>query len=242
MPQHKRNLPSEAERAVPAPSAKKTKLPLAAEMPTPTTLEEAIKIIDMFKAEQAALVKHISRTDADFLNAPSYIKALMLQGEEGLSVLAAGIRKNMRSASRELDEEMESAGYKRGAVTWDDFSQAMVPFIKEIKNLIDGNKGDQLTRLRTGYELLFELKSFSQPDEPDTCVSYGDRPSDEEADDLLSDVARRRKEAGDAWDWKKDLEDLEREAKYNGGYGVEPWYPMSIETLSLFVAGACEAA
>ncbi|KAK4207190.1 hypothetical protein QBC37DRAFT_406433, partial [Rhypophila decipiens] len=162
--EHKRNLPSEAERAVPPPSTKKAKLPLAAEMPPPTTLEEAIKIIDMFKTEQAALVKHISKTDTNILNAPPNIKALMRQGEEGVSVVVTAIHRNMEREAQELEEKMEAAGFKRGAVTSDDFSEAMFPYIAEISNLIDGNNGDELTRLRAGYELLFSLKDCSQRD------------------------------------------------------------------------------
>ncbi|KAM7196331.1 hypothetical protein V8F33_006240 [Rhypophila sp. PSN 637] len=218
MPQHKRNLPSEAERAVPPPSTKKAKLPLlAAGMPPPTTLEEAIKIIDMLKAEQAALVKHLAKTDTDILNASSDIKALMRQGEEGVS--------------HELEEQMEAAGFKRGAVTSDDFSKAMFPYIAEIRNLIDGDNGDELTRLRAGYELLFSLKDCSQGD-LDQYVCYDDRPSDTPADELLSDVIRRRKAAGDIWEWERDLESFKQEAESNEGYGIEPWFPKSIEALS----------
>ncbi|KAM7221558.1 hypothetical protein V8F06_003130 [Rhypophila decipiens] len=236
MPRHKRNLPSEAERAVPPPSTKKAKLPLAAGMPPPTTLEEAIKIIDMFKAEQAALVKHMAKTEPDILNAPSNIKALMQQGEEGVSVVVTAIRRNMEREAHKLEERMEAADFKRGAVTSDDFNEAMFPYIAEISTLIDGNNGDELTRLRAGYELLFSLKDCSQAD-LDQYVCYDDRPSDAPADELLSDVIRRRKAAGDIWQWEKDLESLKQEAKSNEGYGVEPWFPESIEALSALGPG-----
>lgn len=74
MQQHKRNLPSEG--AVPAP--KKTRQ-LAAEMPPPTTMEDALKIIDMFKAEQAALVNHIVKTDANSLSKRPKLRIIFLQ-------------------------------------------------------------------------------------------------------------------------------------------------------------------
>ena len=216
------------------PTPKKTRQ-LAAEMPPPTTVEDALKIIDMFKAEQAALVSHIIKTDANSLYAPPTIKALLQQGERGLSMLAAAIRKNMENVSFRLDDKMESAGFKRGAVTSDDFSDAMLPFVAVIKDLLEKN-GDELTKLRLGYDLLFKLKECSQND-LNVYVCYGDRSSDEPADELLSDVIRRRKDAGDTWDLGKDLKELEREAKYNKDHGVEPWFPKSIEALSALSAG-----
>jgi len=63
MQQHKRNAPSEGA----VPTAKKSRQ-LAAEAPPPTTLDEALQIIEMFKAEQAELVDHIVKTDAKSLS------------------------------------------------------------------------------------------------------------------------------------------------------------------------------
>lgn len=60
MQQHKRSAPSEGT----VPTTKKTRQ-LAADMPTPTTLEEASNIIGKFKREQAKLVDHIVKTDKD---------------------------------------------------------------------------------------------------------------------------------------------------------------------------------
>lgn len=231
MSQRKRNLPSEAERAVPPPSTKKTKLPMAAEMPPPTTLEEAIKIIDMFKAEQASLAEHISKTDRNILNAPPNIKALIQQGQEGFSILATAIGKNMATATRDLEDDFQC-----GVATSDDLSKVVFPFIAMIRELVDGENGDELTKVRAGYSLLTDLKCFSAGELDEDGGGQGDRPPDKPADDLFSEVIRRRKEAGDTWDWWNDLEDLKWEAKQHASYGIEPWFPKSTEALSAICA------
>ncbi|KAK1758957.1 hypothetical protein QBC47DRAFT_370807 [Echria macrotheca] len=224
-PPHKRNLPSDG--AVPA--AKKTKQhQLAVEMPTPTTLEEALTIIDMFKADQTALINHIMKTDKNLVRAPPTIRALTQHGDP--SILAEGIKKGMASAYTRLEEKFEHLGWKRGAVTIDDVCCAMEPFLDAIEDML-GKNGDQLTKLRLAYDLLFELKRYTSCGF-DSFVCYGRPVTDKPADKLLSAVIWGRKEAGDTWDWKKDLEHLERKAKDIKDYGIEPWFPKSIKALA----------
>lgn len=211
-------------------------------MPPPTTLEEALTIIDIFKAEQAALVKHISKTDTNFLNAPPNVKALMQHGEEGVSVLAGAIRKNLQAACFGHNDDVELEDFGSSTMKSDDLSNAVFHSIAVIKDLVDGENGDELTKVRAGYDLLFRLKSCSVGDFDEDCGGYGDCPSDEPADNLLSSGIQRRKDAGDVWDWGKDLENLKWEVKDNAGYGVEPWFPKSIDALSALVTGAGEAA
>lgn len=135
-------------------------------------------------------------------------------------MLAKAIRKNMKKAHSRLVDKIDSYGvnFKRGAVTSDDFSDAMCPFLDATEELLR-KKGDELTKLRLAYDLVIELKDLSQYD-VDMCVSYDDRSSDEPADELLRDIIRRRKEAGDTCDWGGDLVSLDTEGKLNGQQGL----------------------
>jgi len=234
--QHKRNATSEG--AVPAPKRPKQKpLQLAASMPTPDTLEDALKIIDRFKAEQTELVRHIAKTDPDNVRAPPIIRALMRQGEQGLSVLATVIQKGMNTAYSRLNANYSAANYKRGSYSSDDFSKAMLPYLRMIKELLKIDD-DELTKLRLSYDILFELKEKSQgPFGVEDAAEADERDSDEPADELLSNVIQSRKEAGDMWDWKGDLKGLQDEAKSNDSFGIEPWFPKSIAALSAIIAG-----
>lgn len=231
-PQHKRNAPSEGD--VPAPKKTKETTQLAAEMPTPTTLEDALKIIDMFKAEQSALVSHILKTGSGYLNASPIVSALLQQDEQGLSLLATAIREDMATKHSRLEDEMEAADFVRGAVTSGDLSSAMEPFVAAIEGLLNNN-GDELTKLRLAYDLVFKLKDYSV-DDPETYRSEGYRPSDEPADALLSDIIRRRRAAGDVWNWEKGLDELVYEARQYEAYAIEPWFPKSVAAFSELVA------
>ncbi|KAK0640717.1 hypothetical protein B0T16DRAFT_460875 [Cercophora newfieldiana] len=231
--QHKRNAPS--YDAMPAPKKAKPAKPiqplkLAASMPTPAKLGDALEIINMFKEEQAQLVDHIVKTDPDYAQAPTTIKAIIKHGERGFSMMAAAIRKGMLAACERLDAKLAEVNYKRGAVSSDNWSDAMHPFVAAIKELVD-KEGDELMKLRLGYDLLWELKGSSRGD-MDEYPGYGKRSSDEPADELLSDIIRKMKDAGDTWDWQTDLKRLEGEAEDLGGYGIKDWFPKSIAALS----------
>jgi hypothetical protein len=76
----------------PAPKKPKQRpLQLAASMPTPATLEDALEIIDTFKAEQAELVKHIAKTDPSPGDAWDWEKDLKYLEDEAKSRKGFGI-------------------------------------------------------------------------------------------------------------------------------------------------------
>lgn len=80
--------------------------------------------------------------------------------------------------------------------------------------------------LRLAYEVTWYLKDNSYGD---MCEDrgYGNRPSDEQGDMLLARLIRDRRAAGETWDYKRDLVDIDREAQHMARYGVECWYPES---------------
>lgn len=143
--------------------------------------------------------------------------SLMNFRPSGAKALASSIRAQMHDAHAPLEEL--TWDHRKTGVTGDDLSKAMLPFISSIRELAQFDDEDSLEE---AYELVFTLKSLSIDEE---VSSDGMRPSDAPADDLLSDMIARRLSAGHVWKWTEDLEDLEREAKNNESYGVEPWFP-----------------
>ena len=53
---------------------------------------------------------------------------------------------------------------------------------------------------------------------------FGNRPSDEQGDVLLARLIKDRRAAGETWDYKRDLVDIDREAHHMAGYSVDSWY------------------
>ena len=161
-------------------------------------------------------------------------------------MLAEAVRRGMKSECARLEREMALAGYKRGAVMADDFGEAMLPYLDSIRGMLPKEKGDEddIATLRLVYDLLLELKRVSQQD-MDVYESYGDGDLDDgPADEVLSDVVRRRKKVGDMWDWGRALENLRnlrREEARVEEYGIEPWYPKSIVALSALVGADDDA-
>jgi hypothetical protein len=141
--------------------------------------------------------------------------------------MAASIRKRMLEVSRRLGSQMYNC--KATGITSDDMSEAMTDFLPEIKDLMMLPNPDAL---KHSYDLVIELSqsSYGDLDSPKAC-GYGDRPSDEPADLLLRRLIRKRLAAGETWDWKEDLEELDKTSKHVGDYGIEPWYPRSREAL-----------
>ncbi|KAB5533574.1 hypothetical protein GE09DRAFT_1227581 [Coniochaeta sp. 2T2.1] len=117
----------------------------------------------------------------------------------------------MRSTYAKLYERTWNA--RKPGVSSDDLSQAMVPFVKEIEDLSETVGANAWELADSSYGGL------------DGGAGYGDRPSDKPADDLLADIIDERIEAGEKWDWEKDLKELVEEEEYLREYGIEPWYP-----------------
>ncbi|KAK4443441.1 hypothetical protein QBC34DRAFT_362040 [Podospora aff. communis PSN243] len=131
---------------------------------------------------------------------------------------------------RKIEEEDDYNPRKSG-ITQADFSMAMFLFIANIGELVAMETDDEVTKLRLAYDLLMQLKDWSMYD-LDVCLAYEAMGSDEDADQLLVEIIRKRNDAGDVWDWKKDQKNLEDEAEGNAAYGIEPWYPKSIKALA----------
>lgn len=78
--------------------------------------------------------------------------------------------------------------------------------------------------LRLAYEVAWYLKDNSYGD-MDEDRGFGNRPSDEQGDLLLARLIRDRHAAGETWDYKRDLVDIDREAHHMASYSVDCWYP-----------------
>jgi hypothetical protein len=80
--------------------------------------------------------------------------------------------------------------------------------------------------LRLAYEVTWYLKDNSYGDMDDD-RGFGNRPSDEQGDMLLARLIRDRRAAGETWDYKRDLVDMDREAHHMATYSIDCWYPES---------------
>lgn len=159
--------------------------------------------------------------------APKSLRPLLMARPEATLSMAASIRKRMLDVSRRLGSQMYNC--RKTGITSDDMSKAMADFLPEIEDLMMLPKPDALKR---SYDLVIELSesSYGELDSP-KASGYGDRPSDGPADLLLRKLIRKRLAAGETWDWKEDLEQLDKTSKHVGDYGIEPWYPRSREAL-----------
>ncbi|POS74826.1 hypothetical protein DHEL01_v206789 [Diaporthe helianthi] len=92
--------------------------------------------------------------------------------------------------------------------------------------------------LRLAYEVAWYLKDNSYGD-MDEDRGFGNRPSDEQGDALLSRLIRDRRAAGDSWDCKRDLVSIDQEAHHMASHSVDCWYP---ETRALLREALCSAS
>lgn len=133
----------------------------------------------------------------------------------------------MRSVYLELLDKTYNA--RKTGVDSDDISRAMTPFIHEISEL---SKLDNPKALEKAYNLLKKLREQSYGDIDSDGGGCGDRPSDEPADRLLTRLVQGRAEAGEVWDWGRDLVHIRSEGERLALYGVgEPWFPETQKAL-----------
>ena len=130
------------------------------------------------------------------------------------------------NAYEELEEQ--TCDVRETGVTSDDVSKAMVPFLTDIKKLseLSDPKALELAYLRILY-----LGKHSYAELDSKACGYGDRKSDEPADELLLSILTKRKERKDEWDYVPDLHDLEKRAKLLRAYGINTWLTESIKLL-----------
>ncbi|KAI1336220.1 hypothetical protein F5Y15DRAFT_215772 [Xylariaceae sp. FL0016] len=189
---------------------------------TSQALEKALEKNELLKGQLATALKFIEDSHIT-LEAPPSVQKL-LDAQPGASkALARTIETRMRDIHEDLQEKLYD--WKKTGVHNDDFSREMVPFIWEIQRLsnMDGIEG-----LKLAYRSILKLKDYSCDcfDLGDGC-SWGDRPSDEDADAALADIIERRLQAKDTWDFASDLKDLDEQAKDRASYGIELWFESS---------------
>lgn len=67
---------------------------------------------------------------------------------------------------------------------------------------------------QNAFELILHLSSMSYAHLDDGGCGYGDRPSDEPADDLCCELARRIKDEDKEWSPKKEVDYLRRRYRH----------------------------
>ena len=160
------------------------------------------------------------------LDLPASIQEHRQTREDGAESFARSIRKAIKSAYRKIEPETLD---KHSGVDSDDMSEAMVPFVNDIKRL---QELSHPKALQLAYNCVLYLGRHSYADlEMCGTAGSGHRPSDEPADELLVSIIRKRREHAEAWDWGQDLAELEDRFEELYEYGVETWFPKSIELL-----------
>ncbi|KAK3690387.1 hypothetical protein B0T22DRAFT_463500 [Podospora appendiculata] len=195
---------------------------------TPQSWEEALAEIAFLKRQLSDVLEFID-TRCVQISAPPAINNLLNSRARGATALAQTISKKMSEAYEPIyDQTFDS---RRTGVTSDDLSRAMARFIPQIEELARLDDDDALG---LAYHLVFQVKNNSYGDTPGD--GECDRPSDKPADALLAHVIRQRVEAGQVWNWAKDLGDLSSEAKSLEEYGIDEWFPESRRALRELVA------
>lgn len=144
----------------------------------------------------------------------------------------------MEKKYNELSHEMMTQG-KWGSITSDDLSGAMYKYIPAIEAFKARYAEDPATAVII-FNLVIQLAEWSYfgIDERKENGGYGDRPSDEPADGLASELAKQFVGKVDSGlDVKPVLKDLKDEGEYLAQFGIEPWYPMTIEVLEKSLQG-----
>ena len=125
-------------------------------------------------------------------------------------------------------------------VTCDDISSAMVRFLAEAERLSELPGG-----IPFAFNLVMDLARFSHGcmGEGDLDSSgYGERPSDEEIDRLIIDLATRRRQMEPSWNHFKALKQLRNQSRKVADYGVDGFCAKSIELLSGWEKPTVQAA
>lgn len=149
----------------------------------------------------------------------------MLIGPGAAKALANQIESAARKVSDKLD--VETWNVRKTGVTSDDMSEAMMPFLDEVEEL---RKLPDSTAI--AFDLVMVLANCSYGGMDNGGCGCGDRPSDQEVDDLLVQLATERKNIDPSWDYPHVLDSLQKEAEYLNGYGIEDFYTQTIDLLS----------
>lgn len=169
-------------------------------------------------------VSRMKLTNA-LIEAPISIRQYMDHQPDAARILAAQIKSEASKVSHKLSDKVLRS--RKTGVTSDDISAAMVPFLNEV---------DGVRRLPNGVRVAFDLvmalaaNSYGELDSGGS--GYGERPSDEIVDELLSELAPERRAIDPSWDFVEVLEDLKQHAELLGDYGIEDFCSSTIKLLS----------
>lgn len=155
-----------------------------------------------------------------FPEAPHNLKALLQSRPNVAEDMAQQIKARIYETWEPLSADTTG---KQSGIHSSDLSSAQCYYFPAIERLARF-PSDQ--SLRLAYEVTWYLKDNSYGDMTED-RGYGNRPSDEQGDMLLARLIKDRRAASETWDYKRDLDDIDREAQHMARYGVESWYPES---------------
>lgn len=157
--------------------------------------------------------------------APKSIRQHMLVGPGAEKALADQIRASASKVSNRLYNKTYNA--RKTGVTSDDMSQAMMPFLNEAEEL---RKLPDSTAI--AFDLVMILGEYSYGDLDSGGSGYGDRPSDQDVDEVLVELATERKKIEPLWNFPHVLDTLQKRAKHLADYGIEDFCAQTIDLLS----------
>ena len=138
---------------------------------------------------------------------------------------AKALADQIMTAASEAIDELETDTLT--AITSDDMSKAIMPFLDEVEGLRELPESTAVA-----FDLVMTLAGYSYGDLESDKGGYGNRPSDLEIDDLLVELAEERIKIEPSWEFSKVLDDLQEQAKHLSGYGIEDFCSDTIDLLS----------
>ena len=149
----------------------------------------------------------------------------MLLGRGAAKALADQIKAAASKVSDKLCTKTYNA--RKTGVTSDDMSEAMMPFLDEVKEL---RKLPDSTAI--AFDLVMILGEYSYGDMDSGGCGYGDRPSDHDVDELLVELATERKKIEPLWNFPHVLDKLRKQSKDLGDYGIKDFCAQTIDLLA----------
>ncbi|KAL1865691.1 hypothetical protein Daus18300_007067 [Diaporthe australafricana] len=191
--------------------------------------------------EAVSLQRHLDEA-LDFINsqglaskAPYTLQALLKARPSAAEDVAQQIKTRIYETWEPLCADTSG---KQTGVHSSDISSAQCPHFPAIERLA---RLPNEHSLRLAYEVALYLKEHSYGDMDDD-RGFGNRPSDEQGDNLLARLIRERRAAGETWDVKLDLDKIDREAQHMASYGVDSWYPETRGLLREVLRSASQAS
>ncbi|KAL8965509.1 MAG: hypothetical protein Q9183_003815, partial [Haloplaca sp. 2 TL-2023] len=137
----------------------------------------------------------------------------------------------IRNAAEKVYDRLkgQALNARKTGVTSDDISSAMMRFLAEAEGLSQLPGGIPLA-----FNLVMDLARFSLGcvgDGDSHSVGFGDRPSDNEVDRLIIDLATKRKQIEPSWNHVEALETLREQNERVADYREDGFCAKSIEVL-----------